>query len=230
LSKAQKEKTPSEQLFEHLCAVRGIRFEPIPQKKSCRTPDYRVWLNHKDQIIVEVKQMDLSKDDLQFIKEVDKGKEISSGVRATGHTRIRNIIGNAYPQLRGFEKGLCPAIIVIFDNTKGISCMDNEDILNAMYGDEIVTVHCSEYAEREVTVVGHKFGGHRKVTPNTNSALSAICFMHSEPVSGLPSLSVFHNIYAEFPLKPEVAWQIADKQYTIPTKSCQYHFWTEIVR
>jgi hypothetical protein len=219
-------KTLSEQLFEQLCNVRDVQLEPIPRVENFRTADYRIWLNNTDQVIVEVKQLDLTKDDLRLIDNIVKGKEIPLGFRATGHIRIRNIISNAHSQLKNFAKGLYPAIIVIYDNTEGFSHLDYEDILNGMYGDETVIVNFYQTPESDTELVGHQFGGKRKFTPYHNRVVSAIALLTIE--TNRPSLSIFHNIYAELHLNPHVAWQIADKQYTIQTDLSTYQSWSEI--
>jgi hypothetical protein len=224
----QEEKTLSERLFEQLCNVRGVRFESIPRIRDIRTPDYRIWLNHTDQIIVEVKQMDWSKDDLRLIENIRKGKEVPLGFRATGHIRIRNIITNAHSQLKNFAKGLFPAIIVIYDNTEGLSHLDYEDILNGMYGNETVIVDFSQDTESEAKLIGHQFGGSRKLTPYHNRVISAIALLNFQ--SNAPNLCIFHNIHAEICLKSKTAWQIADKQFTMQKDSAAYQFWSEIKR
>jgi hypothetical protein len=224
----QEEKTSSEKQFEQLCEFRGVRYEPIPRAQDFRTPDYRIWLNEENEIIVEVKQLDLTKEDLRLIEDVRKGREISSGFRATGHIRIRNIIANAHTQLKNFSEGLQPAIIVVYDNTGGFSHLDFEDILNGMYGDEAVIVNFSEGTEHSAGLLGHQFGGNRKLTPYHNRVVSAVALLNFK--SDTPKLYVFHNIYAEIPLKPEIAWKIADKQYTIQKDLMTYQFWSEITR
>ncbi len=219
-------KTISEQLFENLCTIRDIKFEPIPRVKDFRTPDYRIWLKTTEEIIVEVKQMDLSKEDLHFIDHVRKGKEVPSGFRATGHIRIRNIITSAHSQLKNFSKGLYPAIIVIYDNTGGLSHLDHEDILNGMYGNETVVVNFSQAPDVASELVSHKFGGKQKLTPYHNRVVSAIALLTAENNS--PKLNIFHNIYTELPVNPHIAWQIAEKQYTLQLDLSTYQFWSEI--
>jgi hypothetical protein len=224
----QKEKTLSEQLFEQLCDIRSVRFEPIPQIKDFRTADYRIWLSDTDQVIAEVKQMDWNKDDLRLIENISKGKEIPSGFRTTGHIRIRNIITNAHTQLKNSSEGLYPAIIVVYDNTEGLSHLNYEDILNGMYGDETVLVDFSQDAESETKLVGHHFGGNRKLTPYHNRVVSAIALLNF--ISDMPNMYIFHNIHTEILLKPELAWQIADKQFTIHKDVSTYQYWSEIKR
>jgi hypothetical protein len=115
--------------------------------------------------------MELNKDDLEFIEKVSKGIEVSNGFRGTGHLRIRNIIDDAYPQLKNFTNDLHPSLIVTCDLTEGLSHLDYEDILNAMYGDETVIIDDASQ-DVEVDPARHKFGGNRKVTKNTKRSLS----------------------------------------------------------
>ena len=138
-----------------------------------------------------------------------------NGFRGTGHLRIRNIIDDAYSQLKNFAKDLHPCIVVAYDLTKGLSHLDNEDILNAMYGDEGVKTSDSSKDSEEVNPLSHKFGGNRKVTKGTKRSLSAIALLEFNESNEIARLEVFHNIHASIPLDPQVAWQIADRQFTL---------------
>ncbi len=129
-------------------------------------------------------------------------------------------------QLKNFSKGLYPAIIVVFDNTEGLSHLDYEDVLNGMYGDETVIVDFSENTESETGLLGHQFGGHRKLTPYHNRVVSAVALLNFK--SDASKLYIFHNIFAEIRLQPEIAWKIADKQFTIQNDLTTYQFWSEI--
>lgn len=221
--------TESEKLFERLCNNKSIKIEPIPTEENLRTPDYRIWLNTTE-IIAEIKQMELNKDDLQFLENVRKGNEVPDGIRGTGHIRIRNIIDDAYSQLKNFAKDLHPSIIVACDLTRGQSHLDYEDILNAMYGDEVVIISDSSEDSGEVNPARHKFGGNRKITKGTKRSLSALALLEFNESVETVTLVVFHNIHARIPIDPQIAWQIADKQYTLRNDSELYQFWTEIIR
>ncbi|MCB9113292.1 MAG: hypothetical protein H6634_18765 [Anaerolineales bacterium] len=222
-------KTESETLFEKLCSEKRIPFEPIPTEENLRTPDYRIWLNTTE-IIVEVKQMELNKDDLKFIENVAKGIDVPNGFRGTGHIRIRNIIDDAYPQLKNFAKDLHPSIVVACDLTKGLSHLDNEDILNAMYGDEIVIISDTSKDSEEVSAANHKFGGNRKVTKRTKRSLSAVALLDFNESDEAVRMTVFHNIHAKIPLDPRGAWKIADQQFTLQYGSEFYQYWLEITQ
>ena len=222
-------KTESETLFEKLCSEKRIQFEPVPTEENLRTPDYRIWLDTIE-IIVEVKQMELNKDDLKFIENVTKGIDVPNGFRGTGHIRIRNIIDDAYPQLKNFAKDFHPSIVVACDLTKGLSHLDNEDVLNAMYGDEVVIISDLPKDFAEANPTRHKFGGNRKVTKGTKRSLSAVALLGFNEFNEMGRLEVFHNIHASIPLDPQVAWQIADRQFTLQFGSEFYQYWSEITR
>ena len=218
-------RTESESLFEKLCIIKRIKFEPIPIEENLRTPDYRIWLN-SIKVIVEVKQMELNKDDLQFIEKISKGIEVPNGFRGTGHLRIRNLIDDAYPQLKNFTNDLHPSLIVACDLTKGLSHLENEDVLNAMYGDEVVIISDTSKNSEEVNPTRHKFGGNRKVTKGTKRSLSAVALLEFNEFNETVRLEVFHNIHASIPLDPQVAWQIADRQFTLQYSSEFYQYWS----
>jgi hypothetical protein len=107
--------TISEQLLERFCDVKGIRWERIPESTR-RLADYKIWLG-ATLVIVEVKQLDLNKEDKALIRAAQSGDEIPSGFRTTGNIRVRNAIDNAYPQLKNAAKVHYPAILIIHDNT-----------------------------------------------------------------------------------------------------------------
>lgn len=215
--------TLSEQLFEQLCDARKIRWERIPTADNIRMPDYRVWLN-SNEVVVEVKQMDMSKADRQLRKQ--KGMRLA--FMPIGQKRIRNIIGSATHQLRNMAKGRCPTILVVCDNTQGLACLDHEDILNAMYGDEVVVLSVPQDPTMQVQVIGHHFGGNRKMTPTSNRSISAIGLLQRDPLTQAPTLTLYHNIHADVPLQPTIAAQIAQDQYTLEAGPEVYQFWKEV--
>src|SRR6266496_1403765 len=222
--------TLSEQLFERLCDIQAVQWERIATTSAMRTPDYNIWLG-STKVIIEVKQLDLSKADRQTIEAWRQGGNLPAAFASNAHRRVRNIIGSASKQLRRLAKGKHPSIIVLFDNTHGFSYLDLEDILNAMYGDETVTVSWPNAPSVKPMITGHRFGGHRKMTPDHNRSVSGLGLLRIDGTSSQPFLTLFHNIHAEIVLLPEVATQLVVKQYTIDKESSEhYQFWREIHR
>jgi hypothetical protein len=221
--------TLSEQLFEQLCDARSVRWERIATTPDSQTPDYAVWLGTV-KVIVEVKQLELSEADHRAIRALSQGVSLPSAFKSTAHSRVRNLIRPAGKQLKVLAKGVHPSFIVLFDNTRGFSTLDFEDILNAMYGDEAVTVNWSNVPGEKPAIVGHHFGGHRKMTPAHNRSVSGLGLLSVDRASGQPSVAIFHNIHAAIPLPPEVAAGLAARQYTLDKDGMdRYQSWREII-
>jgi hypothetical protein len=220
--------TLSEQLFEQLCDIQTVQWERIATTSTMRTPDYAILLG-STKVIIEVKQLDLSKADRQTIKAWSQGGSLPTAFASNAHKRVRNIIGSASDQLRRLAKGSHPSIIVLFDNTQGFSYLDLEDILNAMYGDETVSVRWPNAPATKPVITGHHFGGHRKMTPEHNRSVSGLGLLRIDSTSSQPFLTLFHNIHAEIALLPEIATQLVAKQYTLDKDGLEhYQFWREI--
>jgi hypothetical protein len=171
----------------------------------------------------------MNKEDNALIKAVRNGREIPSGFRATGHIRVRNAIDNAYHQLKNAAKGCYPAVLVIYDNTQGLSHLGDDDILNAMYGDEAIIFTWPDQEPTKSDLVAHRFGGHRRVTRYSYRALSGIGLLQNEETTARLTLNLFHNVHAKKPLKSSLAWHLADRQFTVADTE-NYHLWKEIVR
>jgi hypothetical protein len=219
--------TFSEQQFEHFCDTKGIRWDRIPES-DMRLADYRVWLD-KNVVIAEVKQLDLNDEDQALIKAVQDGKEIPPGFRATGHIRVRNALDDAYDQLKNAAERRCPAILVIYDNTQGLSHLEHNDILNAMYGDEAATVAWSAQEPAKSDIIAHRFGGNRRVTRNSYRALSGIGLLRMDKTNAYLTLDLFHNVHATNRLEFSLGWSPANRQFIIEDTE-KYGEWIEIAK
>jgi hypothetical protein len=60
------------------------------------------------------------------------------------------------------------------------------------------------------------------LTPRDNCVISAIALLNFK--SNIASLYLFQKIYAAVRLKTEIAWKIADKQYTIQSDLATINF------
>ena len=218
--------TISEQLLERFCDVKGIRWERIPESTR-RLADYKIWLG-ATLVIVEVKQLDLNKEDKALIRAAQSGDEIPTGFRTTGNIRVRNAIDNAYLQLKNAAKVHYPAILIIHDNTLGLSHLGYDDILNAMYGDETVTIRWPEQEPAKAKIVAHRFGGNRRVTRNSYRALSGIGLLQTETTEHI-TVDFFHNVHAERCLDSRLASSIMKRQFTVVDTE-NYRGWKEITR
>jgi hypothetical protein len=217
--------TISETLFEELCTGRGISFQPIPTTRGRRSADYYVWLNQTE-TVVEVKQIDPSDYERRLLAtaEDDDAPAIASNV----HIRIRNKFDKAKKQLKNLSEGRLPSLFILYDNTRGLSGLDNEDFLNAMHGDEVVEITTARTSGR-VVKTSHTFGMRgRKVGKSHNRSVSAVCRLVVGS-AGKPLLLVFHNEFATNQLPIELTRLIAHRQFIRPTSPTnEYRFWTEI--
>jgi len=219
--------TVSEELFEKLCRNSQVRFEPIPAADGVRTADYKVWLNTVE-AIVEVKQIKEGNHERNLLAtaENDEAPAVASDV----HIRIRKKFQKARKQLKNLSGGFLPTLFVLYDNTNGLSGLDNEDFLQAMHGNEVLEIYSTK-SGKPPKVVGtfHTFdSGSSKVREYLNTSVSCFCRLLANK-DGNPMLYVFHNEFAANPLSTDLAKLIANKQFVRPkTERNEYRNWMPI--
>jgi hypothetical protein len=219
--------TLSETLFEQLCSTHQIRFEPIPTVDGQRTADYRIWLGTLE-TIVEVKQIDSSEQEKKLLATGED--ENIPAVISIISKRIRNKFDDAKRQLKNLSCGRLPALLVLYDNTNGLSGMDNESIMNAMHGDEVVEVERLRGSNKQgILRIFDTFGKkNRKIGRHHNRSVSAIGRLLINN-AGKPMLFLFHNEYATNPLSNGLAKLIAVRQFIRPASvSNEYRHWMEV--
>ena len=152
--------TISEQLFQRLCKDHDLRCEPVPTATGQKTADYRIWLGAVE-TIVEVKQIDPSDHERDLL--VAAHNEDAPAIVSDVHTRIRNKFDKAKHQLKNLSRGRLPSLFVLFDNTKGLSGIDDEDFLNAMHGDEELEIDSTaDQHPARILKIFHTFGKKRE--------------------------------------------------------------------
>ena len=193
------ELTHSETLFEALCQQEGFPFRRVPRREGVRTPDYLVGPLFK-RIVVEVKQLEPNEEERRQQAEFDAGRIVTFG-GTPGH-RVRKEIDDGYPQLRAMTHGCRPGILVLYDNVHMPHIhLEPYAIKAGMYGLEQVLIAPAidgSVGSRFVDIV---FGPKRKVGPERNRALSAVCHLYKDAADHV-GLEVFHNVYAAVPLNP----------------------------
>ncbi|MGD0038498.1 MAG: hypothetical protein ABSC53_14525 [Bacteroidota bacterium] len=214
--------TISEKLFEELCNNSKIHVEPISTMNKVRTADYRIWLDEIE-AIAEVKQIEKGKyeRDLLATAEDDNTPAIPSDI----HIRIQKKFQKARKQLKNLSAGRLPTLFVLYDNTGGLSGMDNETFLQAMHGNEIVEIYSAKVGNRP-KIVGafHTFGNNRKVRENLNTSISCFCRLLIE--NNKPCLFVYHNEFAKNPLSKDATKRIAYKQFIrFKSEANEYRNW-----
>jgi len=202
-------KTESEILFEELCKNREVRFSRIKTSNVSRRPDYRIWLDDTE-VIIEVKQLEPG----EFEEQLHSSGEDpdSPFIPSPVASRIRSKFDKAKTQIRNLAKRAHPALFVIYDTTKGLSGMDSEDFLNAMYGDEIVQVPRNLRSTLVASLIDHRFGGNRKLGLRHNRSVSGFAWLRGGPGVN-PSLFIYHSDYADIPINIAAVSRIADAQF-----------------
>jgi hypothetical protein len=199
LEKSLMSKTVSESLFERFCddnhiEYRRIGASSIPNKKE---PDYEIQ-TATEIVVVEVKQFDPSEEEKKLYQQLQERGYTDAYGGELG-VKVRHKIQDGAKQLKARSEGKLPALLVLYNNVpisdRGV---DPYEIKTGMYGIEKIDLAVAPDANR-VSLIGHGFGPKRKVTPSSNTSLSAVGAFYSRS-NGEPLLVVFHNIHAVKPL------------------------------
>lgn len=184
--------TLSEALFKQHCAERGVACRRIEENGN-KVADFELTLN-VGLVVAEIKQLDPSEKDLAR-KAVRPGQLVGLGLAPTG--RLRNLISDAYRQIKPYSQRGQPAVIVCYNNAGCLNYIDNFTVTRAMFGG--MAAYLALGKDGIIHHIGHGFTDQRKVTRNTCRGLSAVCVL-STPSQGKTKLVVYHNPYATNPV------------------------------
>lgn len=210
-------KTESEAQFEQFCSEVSWSVVPIETTRA-RTPDYALSLQGTA-VIVEVKEITRN-----YFASVSEGREVFS---RKAREILRHKISKAAPQLKTEAKGAHPCLFVIYDRLNPALRLNAKpyDILAAMYGRPIMrfTVLSRDKLVHKDTL----FGPERKVTPTSNTSVSALASLWLRS-DGRLGLDVFHNVYAKRPLSPKLIHNPRVSQFTIRPFERKFHPWMPV--
>ena len=234
LAPRASDNTISEQLFEEFCADHGIPFEPVP-RAATRTPDYDLSIvSHR--AIAEVKQIEPNDDDLRAQQALDEGSHASLSGEAG--KRVRQVITNSKVQIHELAKGICPGLLVIYNNAGQFSVHHTDPmfVLVAMYGHLQARLriswpssasHASGEQPSVVSLEDKRFGGKRRVTEADNTSISAVCILYRS-ADGKPGLNFYHNAFAAQPFDPNWLRGERVRHYVIKdAPSHRFETWSE---
>lgn len=205
-------RTKSETAFEQFCVTQGLRFEPIPTEDSegSKTPDYFIYPANET-VAVEVKEIQPNDNERLQRESLEKKGWSTYGGTKVG-SRVRAIISTASQQLRTKAKNRYPSVILIYNEDFLLSHhTEPHAIQAAMYGFHTIVLGLSPNIEEKPIVIDRKFGPARKMTPSSNTSVSAI------GVLDMKKLILYHNIHAAIPLQAELFKGIAH-QFTLAEK------------
>jgi hypothetical protein len=164
--------TTSEKLFETFCKQNKLAYSRIEEDNQHKLPDYFVEIdNYK--IIVEVTEFKLSKGEKKKLLKFRKNR--SGAYWPSTERRIRDEIDKKNKQIKPLvRKHNCPSILLIYDNREEFADTDSDSIKYAMYGEDSHIIRIYDQLDRSPVYVGNKFGGHRKMTKDEKTYISAI--------------------------------------------------------
>jgi hypothetical protein len=206
-------KTISEALFEAFCRELDVRFERIHCEEN-QTPDYDIF-SKEHHVVVEVKQFNANSDDERVEKDLRSGK---GAFRCKNPSeRVRKKITDATPQFKRRAKGICPSLLVLYNNVFSAAYTDSYAIKIGMYGYEEVVLSVPRDFENPIAVRNKNFGPKRKMTPKSCTSISGVAVMFAEG-DRPKELRVYHNIYAAMPLPKTVFDSSIVKHFTLEEK------------
>lgn len=197
--------TLSEKLFKQHCAARGVPCRRIPETGH-KVADFEISLQSAI-AVAEIKQLDPNERDLAR-EAIPLGKLAGAGYAPTG--RLRNVLSDAYRQIKPYSLQGIPGVVVCYNNAGGLNFIDNFTVTRAMFGGMAVYIALDQ--DGVIHHTGQGFTGQRKVTRNTCRGLSAVCVL-TTPSKDTTKLIAYHNPYASNPLPPVALRDLADAQF-----------------
>ncbi|HSM98443.1 MAG TPA: hypothetical protein VLS47_05455 [Gallionella sp.] len=207
-------RTQSEKLFELFCRGNNIRCNPVKVGKK-RTPDYDIFLPRR-KVVTEVKEITPNPNEraAETALRLKKWAVVSS----TPGERIRGKITDASPQIRRRTKRRYPGLIVLFETGLISRHLDPYQVRVAMYGLETIVVAVPRNPNASPYPIDRKFGPRRKMTPEHNTAVSAIGILSAQQ-NGMPALVIYHNAHAALPLRQELFSRYGVRQFKLAQPS-----------
>lgn len=175
-------------------------------------------------VAVEVKEFDLNSEERDQLKHLEEEHWFHLK-RIKADSRVRSKIGRAEKQLRIKAKGHCPAVLVLYNADPLRHYLTSAHaIKTAMYGSHMAIFRVSQDDPNELPfLLDRRFGGSRMMTPDANTSVSAIAVFDGN------ELTIYHNVHAAFPLRPELFRGMA-RQYTLAVETPgDFTPWQEII-
>lgn len=181
---------------------------------NLRTPDYEIFVPHR-KVIVEIKELCPNK------KEHDAQRRVINHefvvVSTTPGQRVRKKISDADQQIKIRSKGRFPGLLVLMDAGFLAKHTSAYNIRVAMYGFEALELAVPSDPRRSPELKGSRFGGNRRMTPTSNTSISAIAIIGE--LGDQIDFRVYHNAHAAIPLKASAFSRYGVPQYVLVPSS-----------
>jgi hypothetical protein len=177
--------------------------------------------------VVEVKETDRNAEE----RESDRMLAIRGVGNATGGTpgdRVRKMIRSSSGQLKARSNGVLPSVLVVFDRGDVVGHVEPYNIRVAMDGLEQFLIAVPPIGKGRPLAVGWKHGPKQKMTPETNTSISAVAaLVMTGPVEH--ELLVYRNAFANVPLDPSLLQPFGVRHFDIDTSGTgSASAWVEI--
>jgi hypothetical protein len=191
--------TTSQHLLERFCRENGLGCEAIPVGSS-RTADYLLQVDGHE-VVAEVKQLDPNPQDRAAAHALRTGGTALTGGEAG--SRLRHLIDKGKKQVAGLARDRCPGLLVIYNNVPECpSYTDPMFLMVAMYGHLTVDYELPPAGTGPPRVSGVRHGAKNKLSPSSNTSLSAICVLQADDGQQV-RLTFYHNRFAAIPFPPD---------------------------
>jgi hypothetical protein len=137
-------------------------------------------------------------------------------VSTTPGGRVRHKISNAVPQIKARSKGRYPGLLVLMDTGFAAEHVSPYNIRVAMYGFETLVLAVPSNPGLGPYLTDKKFGGSRKMTPSSNTSISAVASIGK--LNGSLDFRVYHNAHAAIALPPAMLQRYAIPQFVLAAK------------
>ena len=100
------------------------------------------------------------------------------------------------------QKGECPAMLVVYNNSGAKNHTDPYSVATTMQGLDVVPVLVPENPSISPQFQDPRSGPGKKMTSNANTTISAIGVLRTD-FDDEPQLCIYHNRHARHPVDPE---------------------------
>ncbi|MBX3628119.1 MAG: hypothetical protein KF892_24125 [Rhizobacter sp.] len=216
-------RTLSETLFEQYCSNRSIRFRQVAVSTE-RTPDYDLFLPRR-KVIVEVKEISENPTERALTAQAKSGVPVVHSF--SPGDRIRKKILDASGQLRSRTRGRYPGLLVVFGTGGSQMHIGPYQVRVAMYGFETLHFVVPDDPKQAAHVSHVTFGRKRRLTPDTNTSISAVATL-TTPRPDTLDMRIYHNQHAAVPLPPQLFARYGVPQYRLGPATAKAPQWEEI--
>ena len=211
--RAEKQgQTVSELLFEDYCDRVGIDWNRIAVADG-ETPDYKLVLDGRT-IIAEVKEITRNKKEQESDRLLEE-RVYGNVLKETPGARVRKKIMRSSPQIKAKTEGCHPGILVLYDNGQIAGHLSQRQIMMAMYGQVVVDMAIPRDTSISPYIADIRFGPNRRMTPTTNTSISAIGTLVVTGPDRPIELCVYHNSFAAVSINPALLTCRGIMQYKI---------------